>query len=88
MIPNGKPAPDIYLAAANALHLQPETCFALEDSPNGILAAFYAGCRPIMIPDLTQPDEMLKPFLSHVADTPDAIIPILQTLQNEKEEFH
>jgi len=41
-----------------------------------------------MIPDLTQPDEMLKPFLSHVADTPDAIIPILQTLQNEKEEFH
>lgn len=87
-IQNGKPAPDIYLAAANALHLQPETCFALEDSPNGILAAFYAGCRPIMIPDLTQPDEMLKPFLSHVADTPDAIIPILQTLKNEKEEFH
>ncbi|MBQ8687073.1 MAG: HAD family phosphatase [Ruminococcus sp.] len=62
-IENGKPCPDIYRKAAAVLSLPTENCLALEDSPNGILAAFSAGCNPVMVPDLTEPDEMLKPLL-------------------------
>ena len=32
-------------------------CIALEDSKNGLLSAYRAGCKPIMVPDLWQPDE-------------------------------
>ncbi len=63
MVKTGKPDPEIYLQSAKALTLPPEACLALEDSPNGILSAYHAGCKPVMIPDLSQPDEELKPYL-------------------------
>lgn len=55
-VPNGKPAPDIYLHAAASLGLKPEECLALEDAPSGILSASRAGCLPVLIPDQDQPD--------------------------------
>jgi HAD superfamily hydrolase (TIGR01509 family) len=42
-VANGKPAPDVYLLAAKSLGFAPETCFAVEDSPNGVRAAVAAG---------------------------------------------
>lgn len=66
MVETGKPAPDIYLTAARELGLPPEKCAAFEDSPNGIKAAHAAGCHAIMIPDMTQPDDEIKPLLSAV----------------------
>lgn len=57
MVEHGKPEPDIYLYAAKQLGLEPENCIVLEDSPAGILAAYRAGCMPVMIPDLDEPDE-------------------------------
>ena len=63
MVENGKPAPDIYKLAAERLGLMPEECMALEDSPNGIHAAYHAGCKPVMVPDLDQPDETTKKML-------------------------
>jgi HAD superfamily hydrolase (TIGR01509 family) len=42
-VANGKPAPDVYLLAAKSLGQAPETCFAVEDSPNGVRAAVAAG---------------------------------------------
>lgn len=68
MIESGKPEPDIYLTAAGELGLPPEQCAAFEDSPNGIKAAFAAGCHAIMIPDMTPPDEETAPLLSAVYD--------------------
>ena len=65
MIQNGKPAPDIYQTAAKALGLDSTDCIALEDSPNGILSAYRAGCKPVMIPDLSQPDQDTKALLYH-----------------------
>ena len=47
----GKPAPDIYLAAAKALGVKPEHCVCLEDSGNGILAGANAGMKVIAVPD-------------------------------------
>ncbi|MGI6262416.1 MAG: HAD family hydrolase [Succiniclasticum sp.] len=52
---HGKPAPDIFLLAADQLGFPPADCFVLEDSPNGIRAAAAAGMHPIMIPDLQVP---------------------------------
>jgi beta-phosphoglucomutase-like phosphatase (HAD superfamily) len=36
---HGKPAPDIFLAAARELKAEPTACFVVEDAPNGIAAA-------------------------------------------------
>ncbi len=47
----------IYLKACELLDTKPEHCIALEDSKNGLLAAHRAGCQPVMVPDLWQPDE-------------------------------
>lgn len=66
MVENGKPEPDIYLLAAKELGLSPKDCAAFEDSPNGVRSACSAGCRTIMIPDLSQPDKELLPILSGV----------------------
>ena len=57
MVSHGKPAPDIYIYAAEKLGLKPEECLVLEDSPTGLLAAYRAGCIPVMVPDQDQPDE-------------------------------
>jgi HAD superfamily hydrolase (TIGR01509 family) len=58
-VTNGKPAPDIYLKATSLLGKSPEHCLACEDSPPGIEAAFTAGLRPILVPDLITPTERM-----------------------------
>jgi HAD superfamily hydrolase (TIGR01509 family) len=47
MVPRPKPAPDIYLHAANALATPPADCIVIEDSPAGAAAARAAGFRVI-----------------------------------------
>ena len=76
-VPNGKPAPDIYLHGAAALNLPPESCLALEDAPTGILAAHRAGCITVMVPDLDQPDSQTKKLLCAKADTLSDVIGLL-----------
>ena len=78
MVQKGKPDPEIYLTAAKALALDPAVCMALEDSPNGIRSAFAAGCRAVMIPDLSQPEEELKPLLYACVPTLADVIPLLE----------
>jgi len=78
MIENGKPAPDIYVTACKALNLNPSECIALEDSPNGIKSAYSAKCRPVMIPDLTQPDDDIKSMLYGLCESLDGVIDILK----------
>ncbi|MES2355184.1 MAG: HAD family phosphatase [Pseudomonadota bacterium] len=51
-VTRGKPAPDIYLAAAKGLGIAPAQCIALEDSNPGVCAALAAGMNVIMVPDL------------------------------------
>ena len=42
-VPNGKPAPDLFLHAAARLGVAPERCLVLEDSVNGVIAGRAAG---------------------------------------------
>lgn len=74
MVERGKPAPDTYLYACRQLGLEPENVLAIEDSPNGVKSAYAAGCKVIMVPDLTEPDDELLSMLFKCADSLDAII--------------
>lgn len=78
MVEKGKPDPEIFLRAAEALHLPPEHCLVLEDSPHGILAAYKAGCLPMMIPDLWAPDEETQSMLYARGKTLLDVIPVLK----------
>ena len=49
-VPRGKPAPDVYLAAAALLGVQPAACAAVEDSSNGLRSAAAAGLAVIAVP--------------------------------------
>lgn len=44
-VQHGKPAPDLYLTAANALNIDPKDCLVIEDSIAGITAGKAAGMR-------------------------------------------
>lgn len=46
-VKNGKPAPDIFLKAADLLGVNPNECMVIEDSENGVGAAFAAGIKCI-----------------------------------------
>lgn len=69
MVEQGKPAPDIYQYACKELEVEPSETFAIEDSPNGVLSAYRAGCKVIMIPDQTQPDAEVEKMLTWKVDS-------------------
>jgi HAD superfamily hydrolase (TIGR01509 family) len=50
-VERGKPAPDVYLAVARVLGVDPKGCVAIEDSTNGIKSAVAAGMRTIAVPN-------------------------------------
>ena len=56
-VKNGKPAPDIFLLAAEKIGLPAGDCYVLEDGINGVHAGLAAGAQTIMIPDTMQPTE-------------------------------
>jgi len=45
MVQNGKPAPDLFLFAADKMGSKPQDCIVIEDSPAGIVAARSAGMQ-------------------------------------------
>lgn len=49
-VARGKPAPDVFLAAAERLGARPAACLVVEDSRNGLLAAKAAGMRCAVVP--------------------------------------
>ena len=69
MVAKGKPAPDVYLYACSEMGVEPGEAYAVEDAPNGVMAASRAGCHVIMIPDLSEPDEELMKELDYKAES-------------------
>jgi HAD superfamily hydrolase (TIGR01509 family) len=80
-VARGKPAPDVYLAAARRLGVAPARCAAVEDSHAGILSARAAGLRVLAIPNRRYPPDpdalaAADDVLSSLDDlTPDRIDP-------------
>lgn len=62
----GKPAPDIFLRAAERIGCRPGDCFVFEDSENGVRAGHAAGCITVMIPDLIEPSDAVRPYCSWI----------------------
>lgn len=50
-VARGKPAPDIYLAAADTLGVDPARAAAIEDSTNGLCSAAAAGMLVVALPN-------------------------------------
>ncbi|HZK70609.1 MAG TPA: HAD family phosphatase [Clostridia bacterium] len=80
MIERGKPEPDIYLKASKIIGVAPNECLALEDSPIGILSAYRAGMKPVMIPDLVMPNEETNKLLYAKLPT---LFDVIELLNNQ-----
>lgn len=76
MVARPKPAPDIYLLAAEKLGAAPADCIVIEDSPAGAAAALGAGMRVIgYAPDKTF--EAMRASGAQVIRTMDELIPAI-----------
>ena len=73
----GKPDPEIFLLAANALGFAPQNCVVFEDSYNGLCAAHAGGFHSICVPDLIDPTPRLDFSPDAVLHTLDEAIPLL-----------
>lgn len=54
-VARGKPAPDVFLLAAERLGVEPARSLVIEDSLNGVLAGRAAGMTVVLIPNPTIP---------------------------------
>lgn len=77
-IQNGKPAPDIFLKAAELIGLPPADCLVLEDSENGLKAAFAAGISAVLVPDMKIPSDEVKGRVFAEVESLDRVIEILK----------
>jgi HAD superfamily hydrolase (TIGR01509 family) len=82
-VPHGKPAPDIYLRAAELLGLDPAECLAVEDSVTGTLSAETAGCPVLVVPnDVEVP---VSPRRRHVSSLKQLGVAELRAVHSELE---
>lgn len=77
MVERSKPEPDIFLKACEALGVNPSEAYAIEDSYNGIRAAFRGGLLPIMVPDMMEPDEEMKELTVAILEDLNKVIDYL-----------
>jgi len=81
-VTHGKPHPEIFLLAAQRLHISPQHCLAFEDSNNGVLAAVAAKMQVYQVPDLVSPDQDII-ALGH--QVKDSLLDVLMDLKAKKE---
>jgi HAD superfamily hydrolase (TIGR01509 family) len=77
MVEHGKPAPDIYLKACKELGVLPEEAIAVEDSINGIKSAGRGGLYPVMVVDLIEPNDEVKPYVKQIYRSMDGLMNLL-----------
>lgn len=85
-IKNGKPAPDIFLKAAELLGVNPENCFVFEDSLNGIKAGFNAGMKCIGVPDIVSFTDSDREMMFKEIESLDKAIPIFEKILTESKD--
>lgn len=77
-VSQGKPKPDIFLAAAQRINIAPDHCIVLEDSEPGIRAAHAANMIPIMIPDLKPASAEIAVLTHRIFNSLNEVLPFLQ----------
>ncbi len=78
MVAHGKPAPDIFLLAAQRLGVDPADCIGVEDSPNGVRSIHAAGMRAVMIPDMVEPTPEVEALVWKKLEALSELVPILE----------
>ena len=78
IVANGKPAPDIYLKACEDLGVQPEEAIGVEDSINGVKSSAAAGLYTIMVVDLIEPTDEIRPLTNQIYNSLFDIIALLK----------
>ncbi len=73
MVAKSKPEPDIFLKACENVGVAPKDAYAIEDSYNGIRAAYRAGMTPIMVPDMVAPDEEMRELAAYIFEDLHAV---------------
>ena len=77
-VKNGKPAPDVFLAAAEKLDTPPDNCYVFEDSPNGVRAAYNAGMKCFGVPDVALFTDEVCALAYKVINSIDQAIDVLK----------
>ena len=80
MIMSSKPAPDIFFACAKKMGVNPENCLVLEDSKNGIRAAYNANMRRVWIPDQVLFNEEDMKYVDLQCENLKEVIDILEAM--------
>jgi HAD superfamily hydrolase (TIGR01509 family) len=84
--PRGKPHPDIWLAACNALGVEPARCVGIEDSSNGVRSLVAAGMTAIAAPSpgFPLPDEIVALADAHLPSLQAFDLALLERLERAK----
>jgi mannitol-1-/sugar-/sorbitol-6-phosphatase len=82
-IENGKPHPEPFRRGAALLGLEPATCVAVEDAPNGIASARAAGMPVLALPTTYSVDELI-----HASALLPCLAELLATLEGEFIRLH
>ena len=77
-VERGKPAPDVYLLAAERLGVSPKDCFVFEDASFGVKSAVAAGMKCFGIADVVPFTDEAKEIMFKQLDSLDEAIPILK----------
>jgi HAD superfamily hydrolase (TIGR01509 family) len=83
-VPNGKPAPDIFLIAAERMGVAPADCMGVEDSFNGVRAVRAAGMYTVMVPDMIAPTDEILGLCDACPQTLTDIITIIENMKGSK----
>ena len=77
-VENGKPAPDVFLLAAERLGVDPKDCLILEDSKAGIKAGKASGAMVFMVPDMFTVDKECEDTADRILTNLGEVIEILE----------
>jgi HAD superfamily hydrolase (TIGR01509 family) len=78
-VENGKPAPDIFLKAAELIRQKPADCIGIEDSEAGLRGLRSAGIRSVFIKDLITPSNDVLAAVWQVCHDLTEVRPLLST---------
>lgn len=73
-VPHPKPAPDIFIKAAEKLAASPDTCLVIEDTTHGVLAAKLAGMKCIALKTTTEAERLLEAGADMLAEDYDELL--------------
>ena len=82
-VANAKPAPDLYILAAERFGTDPSHCVALEDSHNGSLSAIRAGMPVVVVPNELTRHQDLQHATHQVQSLAEVTPELLRRLRQE-----